>query len=100
MTSRYLHTVFALLLAWVMWEETVVFSNNMHIPNKWDVEGAFETREQCQENLKKTVEEHHLKKFGKQVDSDSILIFAGDGKTPMLKYQYFCLPDTVDPRDK
>jgi len=92
------------ITAWVLWQK---FTVNENIGKaEWTVVTSTDSKDDCMARvkmeliaIKKTVGE--VPKNENILDTDASIVWyiSGDaGKMHLLKYDYLCLPDTVDPR--
>ena len=80
--------------AWVMWTEERHADGG---PIKLSASDAFDTREQCKTRLANTTSLVG-KGLGGRVVGNVVIMSSKEGK-PSLMFTYFCLPDTIDPRE-
>ena len=80
--------------AWVMWTEERHSGGG---PIKLSASDAFDTREQCRTRLAYTTALVG-RGLGGRVVGNVVVMSSKDGE-PSLMFTYFCLPDTVDPRE-
>lgn len=92
--------------AWVMWQREAVFEKDQPIADwrtgVWQVQGARETREECQKAVK-AASDHAVRMLGSLVKYEVAGAGAGyvatDRETGRgFSKDFLCLPDTVDPR--
>lgn len=92
--------------AWVLWEHTVtsVASPKLDPGDKWEPHGASESKSNCEGALGKTVKilQEGMKKTladaGGEVGVTANGYVVILGQSVVMKVDFRCLPDTVDPR--
>jgi hypothetical protein len=94
--------------AWVLWEHslTVLASSKLGRLDGWKSQEASESKSSCEDALGKTI--RTAQKIMKQGMPSVVLTPKGymmmltqaDGTQSMTTFEYLCLPDTVDPREK
>src|SRR5262245_3559141 len=80
--------------AWVLWTEVIQADSGQR---KLSVTDTFDTKEQCRTRLAHTTALVGRGLGGRVVGN--VVVMSGKDGEPSLMFTYFCLPDTVDPRE-
>ncbi len=101
--------------AWVVWHETETtpIKSPLRTLRKWELAGVLDTRQECEATLTKIAGTRELRGESGDLLIETLNVQRGPGTlsykelttwkgkhVEMERHTWYCLPDTVDPREK
>jgi hypothetical protein len=83
--------------AWVLWSQLMVSGRSLG-DAQWEIRTAWNTREDCEKRQKTDGVRHALASGYDYIPDVHVVVAKQPDGTISSTTQYFCLPDTIDPR--
>lgn len=84
---------------WVLWSDSseMARATRTGLAPRWTIESAYSTRGECVSE--KTATLNRFREHGLTVLGDQVQVFTDERRPTGIYWKYYCLPDTLDPRE-